>query len=173
MSDSWPEIGPSLNDFDGNWNKYLEACYEQYRIDFHNGPLPWPVANQRLNIKRMPVDQDGRCNTFWHISTEGAIEADRIPDLPRLERIAWPMAILREFAATYPKPSSEKICWWMNSRRREGRYILALADFSYVVVVAERNSYALLWTAYPVDRYHRQLKLQREFEEYWNRVRNG
>lgn len=173
MSNAWPELGPHLNDFHGDWNAYLDACYHQYEKDFYKGSRPWPVAGQRLNLKRMPVDADGRCNTFWHIATEGETEPNRTPDLTRLERIAWPMAMLREFASTYPQPASSKVCWWMNSRGREGRYILALADFSYVVVVADRGSYVLLWTAYPVDRRHRQLKLAREFEDYWRRVRNG
>lgn len=173
MSGTWPGLGPNLNDFDGNWDRYLDACYAQYHKDFYGGSRPWPVARQRFSLKRMPVGPDGRCNTFWHIVTEGEIESERTPDLSRLERISWPMAMLREFATTYPKPSSDRVCWWMNLRGREGRFVLALADFSYVVVIADRGDYVLLWTAYPVDRLHRQRKLEREFKEYWSLVRNG
>lgn len=39
--------------------------------------------------------------------------------------------------------------------------ILALEDFSYVVVVAVRKDYALPWTAYAVQHEHRRRKLQR------------
>lgn len=173
MSGDWLALGRSLNDYDGDWTAYVDACYRDYEADFYNGALPWPVSGQRLSLKRMPVDADGRCNTFWHLVTEGQVEANRTPDLARLERIGWPMALLREFATTYPQPSSARICWWRNTRGRDSRYLLALADFSYVVVVADRKNYVLLWTAYPVERQHRRDKFQREYEDYWKSVGKG
>lgn len=167
MSVSWPQLGPTLNEFAGNWTSYVDACYEQYWQDFYSGPRLWPVPDQRLNIKRMPTDEEGRCSTFWHLVTEGEIESARTPDLSRLERISWPMVILREFATTYPNRSSSKIRWWKNKRAHRARYVIALADYSYVVVVADRGDFVLLWTAYPVEYRQRQRKLQREYEAFW------
>jgi hypothetical protein len=172
MSGSWPAPGRSLNDFGGDWETYVEACYAQYRRDFYNGGTrPWPVDGQDLRIKKLPEDERGWCNTFWHLVTEGAIEDERIPVLSRLERINWPVQILREFNQTYPARESAKICWWMNDRGTgKGRYVLALTDFSYVVVVADRGKFSLLWTAYPVEFTNRRNRLRREFDEYWSRV---
>ena len=60
-----------------------------------------------------------------------------------------------------------RIVWWRNQRGREERIVLALVDFSYVVIVSEREEFVLPWTAYTVEQTHRRNKLQREFENYW------
>ncbi len=47
------------------------------------------------------------------------------------------------------------------------RVVLALCDFSYVVVTEVRRDYLILWTAYCVRESHRQRKLEREFLEWY------
>ena len=42
-----------------------------------------------------------------------------------------------------------------------------LPDFSYIVVVADRDEYVLPWTAFCVERPHQQHKLRKEYEAYW------
>lgn len=37
---------------------------------------------------------------------------------------------------------------------------------SYLVIIEKRDTYALLWTAYPVDRRHTYSKLMKEYEAY-------
>lgn len=49
----------------------------------------------------------------------------------------------------------------------EERIVLALVDFSYVVIVSEREDFVLPWTAYTVEQTHQRNKLQREYEDYW------
>jgi hypothetical protein len=114
-----------------------------------------------MGLKRHP-ELDGKSATFWHFVTEGSIEADRIPVRERLERIAWPKAILVE-AGNDPS----RVLVWANERCRSThvkstRWIVALYDFSYVVVLDEREDYVLPWTAYPVAEDHRRRKLRRE-----------
>jgi hypothetical protein len=46
------------------------------------------------------------------------------------------------------------------------RIVIALEDFSYIVVLADRGKYLLLWTAYCVEQEHRRAKLRREYERY-------
>lgn len=55
---------------------------------------------------------------------------------------------------------------WSNRRGSDTRILLALDDFSYVVVLADRGDYVLPWTAYTVERKHRREKLRKEYEEY-------
>jgi hypothetical protein len=62
---------------------------------------------------------------------------------------------------------TERVVWWETTRKRERRIVVALPDFSYVVVLANRKGYVLPWTAYPVEREHRRKKLRRECEEFW------
>jgi hypothetical protein len=66
------------------------------------------------------------------------------------------------------RPTEEdRIVWWKNERRSEERYLLALPDFSYLMVVADRGNYVLPWTHYHVDREHRRTKYQKEYQAYW------
>ena len=37
---------------------------------------------------------------------------------------------------------------------------------SYLVIIEKRDAYALLWTAYPVDRVLTYRKLMKEYEAY-------
>lgn len=110
---------------------------------------------------------DGQCHTFWHIVTQGADEESRVPDLNRCERATWPRAILDEFAVVYPNPSSDRIAWWVEKRGGEDRFHIALIDFSYLVVVADRGEYVLLWTAFPVDRDHQRRRRRAAYERFW------
>ena len=45
--------------------------------------------------------------------------------------------------------------------------MLALPDFSYLVVVADRGDYVLPWTQYHVDRKHSREKYRMEYDAYW------
>ncbi|MDL1974806.1 MAG: hypothetical protein LWX55_08520 [Deltaproteobacteria bacterium] len=55
---------------------------------------------------------------------------------------------------------------WRNQRRGEQRICLWFEQESYLVILADRGSYILPWTAYLVEQPHRQRKLQKEYEEY-------
>ncbi len=84
-----------------------------------------------------------------------------LPDLRRCERIRWPRSIIEGADTKYVKS-------WKNSRKGEERLVLALEDFSYVVVLADRSDYVLLWTAYCVEYEHRRRKLREEYEAFTN-----
>lgn len=164
----WPRIGDSIATFGGDWATYCDSCYELYYRDFYTTKPTWPVGRKRFAIKRQP-ELDGQCHTFWHLVTEGDDETSRLPALNRCERICWPRLVLDEFASLHPASGSDRICWWKSERRGEDRYIIALADFSYVVVIADRGDYVLLWTAYPVEYSSRRRKLEREHDEFWRK----
>ena len=55
---------------------------------------------------------------------------------------------------------------WENKRKHEKRICIWFEDVEYLVVLAIRKGYILLWTAYPVTRLHRKRKLQKEYEAY-------
>ncbi|MCA2979911.1 MAG: hypothetical protein INH37_16675 [Myxococcaceae bacterium] len=110
---------------------------------------------------------DGKDATFWHFVTEGKIEDKRTPDRSRIERIAWPRAILVELNAREPR-----VFTWRDNRPGPQRWLVTLDDFSYLVVVEERSEYALPWTAYPVTHDHQRLKLRREYDA-WQRAQKA
>lgn len=147
----------------GDWNAYLEVLYAGYEADFVASKPTWP--GKRVSLKRHREYQ-GKGATSWHFISEGSNEDERIPDFRRCERIRWPRPIMdafpdREWA------EGDLIFWWKSQRGREWRYVLAIDDFSYVVVVADRGEYVMPWTAYHVAQSHRQAKLRREYETYW------
>ena len=95
--------------------------------------------------------------------SEGSEEDKRTPDLRRCERIQWPKPVIEN-------ESDPNVKYWVAVKRGENRIHLWLEDEDYVVVLAERKRFLLLWTAYLVTRPHTERKLRREYERYWGRI---
>lgn len=158
---------PALVEFDGNWNAfdaYVERVYAVFVADFVKRKPP-EVNGKRISLRRHPEFQ-GKSFTFWHLVTEGKVEENRAPDVERCRRIGWPRPILER--AT----DRQELRVWTNKRGNDQRVLIALPDFSYVVVLQERQDkeeqrrYFLLLTAYPVEQEHRREKLRIE-QEAW------
>lgn len=148
-----------LRDYDGDWNRYLDAIYACFRQDFIDSK---PVfQGRKLGLKRYPLSH-GKEATFWHMISEGKNEDDRLPDFRRCERIRWPKPVIE-----HENDTSIKV--WRNQRGREERICLWLVPEDYLVVLADRGEYILPWTAYLVEKPHQQRKLQKEYEEYQRR----
>ena len=145
-----------LADYGGNWEKYVEALYAYFRADFVDD-CPF-FRGVRVGVKRYPTDQ-GKELTFWHVISEGADEYNRIPNMRRCERIRWPRPIVE-----HSEHPDLKV--WENKRKRETRVCIWFEDVEYLVVLAVRKGYMLLWTAYPVTRDHTRRKLLREYEGF-------
>jgi hypothetical protein len=141
-----------LDDYGGSWGRYLDAIYSRFCNDF----IATSPTLLGLSIRLMqhpPID--GKDVTFWHLTSEGPVEENRTPDFRRCERIAWPRAIIEAVG-------TGRIKMWKNLRGRHKRIVLSLPDFSYVVVLEERKTYYILWTAYHVEHESRRFKLRRE-----------
>lgn len=150
---------PALVEFSasgGDWHRYVEVLYGHFRRDFIETTPTYP--GRRWSMKRHPVFKDKEA-TFWHIISEGPIETERLPDLRRCERIRWPRCIID--ACT-----GDKVRLWPQERRGESRVAIATPDFSYLVVLADRKEYVLLWTAFHVDRDHQRRKYEKEYNAY-------
>lgn len=143
-----------LQDCEGDWSRYIEGVYEFFRQDFILSSPTW--IGQRVGIKRRPI-VSGKEAGFWHLISEGEVEVDRLPDLRRCERIRWPRPIIEGFR-------DARVRCWRTRHKADSRAVIALDDFSYVVVLALRKGYVLLWTAYCVEREHRKRRLEREYE---------
>lgn len=152
-----PDWLPSLVLFQayrGDWERYLQALYAYFAQDFINSkPL---FGSDPIALKRHPVIQ-GKEATFWHLISEGELESARLPDLRRCERIRWPRPAIEHASESVVKV-------WENERGSEKRVCLWLESAEYLVVLARRRGYVLIWTAFPVTEAHRKRKLQREYE---------
>jgi len=153
-----------LDESGGEWSQYIEAVYTCFKADFVDSKACF--RNKTITLKRYPL-LDGKEATFWHITSEGREEDKRVPDLRRCERIRWPRPIIEHY-------SHKSIRCWPDirtsaRRRNERRIVLWLYDDDYVVVLADRGRYVLLWTAYYVSWGHTRRKLLRDYEEYQRR----
>jgi hypothetical protein len=146
----------TLRDCDGDWPKYLAMIYEHFCNDFVRSKPAY--TGKRFALKRHPVSQ-GKEATFWHLISEGKNEEERTPDMRRCERIRWPRPMIEAI-------KSDCVCVWRNTRGRNERILIAVDDFSYVVVLDDRAEYVLLWTAYSVEHDHQRRKFQKEYAEW-------
>lgn len=150
---------PSLVLFDayqGEWQRYVDAVYEQFHRDFIANP---PVLRGMRVSYRWHTPMHEKANTFWHIVSGGKVERERLPDLRRCERIRWPRALIDAVG-------TERVVVWERTDRGERRVLIALSDYSYLVVLADRGAYLLLVTAYPVEGTHQRARLRGEWENY-------
>ena len=145
-----------LKDHGGDWERYEDALYAVFRRDFL---LSRPTfRGNALGLKRHPLFKN-REATFWHFISEGKVEDDRTPDLRRCERIAWPRAVIEAV-------DSGRVSCWEQTRKGERRFILAIEDFGYIVILAERRGYLLPWTAFCVEHEHRRRKFRKDFVKW-------
>lgn len=111
---------------------------------------------RRWAVKRHPL-VNGREATFQHLVSEGDDEGQRLPDLRRCERIRWPRAIIDALG-------THRVVAWANERRGDRRVVIALPDFTYAVILADRGDHIMLWTAYVVDKAYRRKQMRAERE---------
>ena len=164
MSTDWLPPLVLLVESGGDWAIYEEELYKWFTADFIDTLPSWP--GKRVGLKRHPVTKE-KVTTFWHFISSGASEHNRNIDTSRCESIRWPRPMMDSFNERCPIPQ-DRIVWWKNERSGESRYILALPDFSYLVVVADSGEYVLPWTQYHVEYEHRRNKLRREYNSYWS-----
>ncbi|MBE0430692.1 MAG: hypothetical protein IBX67_02580 [Dehalococcoidia bacterium] len=161
---SWLPPLVCFSHFGGEWDRYIEAVYTYFKADFIDSRAHF--RNRVITLKRHPL-LGGKETTFWHITSEGEEEDKRVPDIRRCERIRWPRPMIEHH-------DDGSIRCWPNirataRRRNERRIVLWFYDEDYVVVLADRGRYVLLWTAYYVSWGHTRRKLLREYEDYQKR----
>jgi hypothetical protein len=93
----------------------------------------------------------------------GNVEDERIPDMRRMERIAWPRPMIDNSEHNYLKV-------WRNVRRGQGgtkNRILILHELEcYLVVLEDRGDYILPWTAYYLRNSKELGKKIKEYNDY-------
>lgn len=150
---------------------YINYLYRIFLDHLVTNKLPWAPNGTVVSCRRGPEVQ-GRHNIFWHVISGGARDdgARRLEE-ERCRRIHLIRPMVVEFNRLYPSSAGGKIRWWLadHTKSRHSRYIIAVDNFSYMVVIEEREKYALLVTAYDVLYPRRQKKLQAEWEDYWKK----
>lgn len=150
-----PKLEP-FSDYDGDWEYYLLSIYEIFKEDFIDKKPSF--RGKRLGLKRFPLSQ-GKEATFWHFTSEGAVEEERTPDLRRCERIRWPSSVIE---------NSDDACLkvWAEPKGKNQRIHIWFEDESYLVVLDDRGDYILPWTAFYIERDHQRRKYIKRWERH-------
>jgi len=166
MSDSdLPEL-IELEDYNGDWDSYIDAVYELFKRDYvDNSPH---FRGTRLGIKRHP-EIDNREYTFYHMTHTGNDEDNRKPDLRRCERIPW------------GKPTIENCDdWdlkvWEQKRNGEQRICIWLEmedGLDYVIILNKRRGYLLPWTAFVMKHKHQKKKKLKEYKKWLEKAKGA
>lgn len=133
------------------YQKTLEIKLETNQL-YYNG--------KKIQHKRLPII-NGKPGTFWHITSSGNTEETKVPDYDRYEKIAWPGFILSDCIK-----NCNELLIWENKRNRKTRVLIWCKKIDYLVILEERTSYYLFWTAYPITYDHTRKKLQKEYSLY-------
>jgi hypothetical protein len=166
MSHDWlPELydtDPFDLEDDAERESCLDALYAIFRADF---------VESRPTLNALPVTHysgpgcgDGRGEAFWHLTTKETLGRGslRERDWDRCRRIRWPRPVIEAIV------SRSDIKFWRTSGvRQKARLHLALSDFSYVVILEDRPSEAILVSAFPATYSNYRRDLERE----WGRGR--
>lgn len=140
MTDWLPPIVP----FDGDWEGYCDQIHEIFESDLRAARF----FGLRVGRRREPEVQ-GKADGFWHVTTEGFASGsdDRLPDMRRCERISWIRPMI-DAAGT-----DRVHCWLSDRPPKKPNVVIALPDFSHVVILARRRgtngAYMMLVTAFP------------------------
>jgi hypothetical protein len=143
------------------FKEYIGHIYERFLLTFIK--LKPTFLGKPISVRRTP-EFDGKHYGFWHIvseSVDSGREEDRIPNLRRCERIEWIGFVISNAA------NKDKIlCWIKYHTQSERRVHLYLADHRFLVVLAERDSFYVLVTAFYIERDHTHTKKLRDAAQY-------
>lgn len=156
MCDSFPDL-ISLADCGSDWSVYEDELYRIYMEDVVRAGHRF--RGRRVSCQFRP-EVNGKGFAFWHLITEGDAEEERMPDLRRCERIRFVGWILRN------AETDDRIRWWRNRRGKRVHVVLWLWEQDFAVVLAERENYYLLKTAYVVAS-NRARSFEREWRAYY------
>jgi len=143
-----------LDDYGGYWDRYEEALYQHFQDDFLES-RPEAITKP-VSIRHHPKYK-GKEWAFWHLISSGRIEQERLPDFRRCERIRWPRPLIESWG-------EDRVRAWEKGPKRDRRLLIALLDFSYLVVLASKRDHLVLITAYCIEQAHERRKLEREWE---------
>lgn len=146
----------SFGEYGGVFSTYFDAVYSLFHNDFIKAQ---PIyEGLKVSVRKYP-EVDGMHRTFYHITHQGEDEANRQPDVRRMERIRFPKFVIENF-------EHEEILIWKNVRGKDERIVLFNEIENYIVILTDRGEYYMFITAYYIETEHRKRKLLKEYETY-------
>ncbi|HBZ02646.1 MAG TPA: hypothetical protein DEO83_02385 [Lachnospiraceae bacterium] len=145
-----------------HYAEYEDSLFNIYKCLYESNSLTY--EGKEVKMKHYPPDYGERTG-FYHMICENynhtGDENDRNPNFRRCERIKWP----KEFIE-WCSNSCDRIWIWENERHNKKNILMYCQDQNYLVVLAKRNGYYLLTTAYVVQYENARRDLIREYKKY-------
>lgn len=156
---SWlPQLVGVCEPLSLQWAGCEDILYNHFLNDFVSN-APTSAGGKPIRVHQSP-ETNGRHRTFWHLISRGlGPEALRNIRKERCERIRWPRAIIQNAA-------SGDVAKWRSTHDGKERILLAIEEFSYIVVLESERTALTLVTAYDVDKRRRRKSLAREHADY-------
>lgn len=151
-----PEIA-TLEDFDGDSEKYLNHLHEIFLNDFVKSK-PTLDGKPIYHDNRL-LDGSGRCECFIHLTTvEDKSIGDRNFDPRRCERLSWVKPTIEN-----KNDAAVVKVWEVRKKGKNKLNLLIESERYHVVLTMSKKAYALT-TAYYVDQNHTLRKLLKEYQ---------
>lgn len=147
---------------------YENRLYDIFRHDFIQSHPTF--QGLQVNVRRQQQEADGKWAGFVHMTSHNDYAAgDRVPDIPRCERIRFPRKLIENYADC-PECHymvCDKPLIWYDERNRRRRVVILMKEDRYVIILEphEDKGYCLLVTAYYVDHDHSYYKLLKDYEK--------
>ena len=145
-----------LEDYNGNYQLFIDAVYAVFERDFINHKTTF--GSHQLKMKYHPAFQE-RAYTFYHMTHEGSIETERTPDLRRCERMPWARPTIENVEKygirfwEQERNGKHRVCIWLDTDDGD----------NYFVILDVRKTFVLLWTAFYADHSHQLRKKEKEY----------
>jgi hypothetical protein len=149
-----------FNDYGGDWRSYCDALYALFLKTLIESGITYQGHKVSCRYFQQPNNcqpYENKHASFWHLISEGEKEEERTPDIKRCERILWISWIIENAS------KDGRIRIIQQNRDSRISHVLWLYQERYVVVLAIRQKYYLLQTAYIADP-HKLVTLEKEWE---------
>lgn len=154
-------------DSSGEWAEYEDKIYAVFCRDLKDSGLKY--KEKTVKIRYEPIEY-GKEEAFFHITCQDYYHSgDRVPDFRRCERIEW----VRQFIEAADKDalveydgSEYELKTWSEQVKNDLRHHILCEELRFMVVVAERENYCLLITAFYFEYDHSLEKKLRKYQEY-------
>ena len=144
------------------YKEYEDKLFDIYRKIYEEGQLKYHDIEVRM--KHYPPDY-GVKTGFYHMICENynhtGNEDDRKPNFHRCKRIKWAKQFIE-----WCSQNCDKIWIWENERHNKKNILIYCPEKEYLAVLAKRNGYYLLTTAYVVEYANARKDLEKEYNAY-------